>query len=93
MVVNISRSGVCIRTSEFVPIQSHLYVYISFPNQPTIEARVAPAWVAELPHSGKYEVGARFVGMRTEDEEAIQNYQYQTLLKKMPHRKNYPQDL
>jgi c-di-GMP-binding flagellar brake protein YcgR len=93
MVVNISRSGICIRVNEFIPIQSHLYVYLSLPSLPTIEIRVAPAWVAELPHSGSYEVGARFVEMRPEDEEAIQNYQYQTLLQKIPPRKNYPQDL
>ena len=93
VVVNISRSGVCLRVDEFIPIQNRLYVYINMPNQPAIEARVTPAWIAELPHSGKYEVGLRFVEMRSEDEEVIQNYQYQTLLEKMPRRKNYPQDL
>ena len=78
---------------EFIPIQSRLYVYLALPSQPPIEVRVAPAWVAEIPHSGKYEVGARFVEIRAEDEEAIQNYQYQTLLQKMPRRKNYPHGL
>ncbi len=78
---------------DFIPIQNRLYVYINLSNRPSIEVRVAPAWVAELPHSGEYEIGARFVEIRTEDEEAIQNYQYQTLLQKMPRRKNFPQDL
>ena len=78
---------------EFVPIQCRLYVYLALPSQPPIEIRVVPAWIAEIPHSGKYEMGARFVEMRTEDEEAIQNYQYQTLLQKMPRRKNYPHNL
>ena len=93
VVVNISRSGICIRVNDFIPIQCRLYVYLNLPSRPPIEVRVVPAWIAELPQSGKYEIGARFVEMRSEDEEAIQNYQYQTLLEKMPRRKNYPQDL
>ena len=92
-VTNISRNGVCIQTDQFIPIQARLYIYLSLPDQPTIEVRVAPAWVAELPHSGKYEIGGRFVDMGPESEETIQNFQYQTLLQRMPHRKNYPQDL
>ena len=93
IVTNISRSGVCIQVNEFIPIQNRLYVYINIPDQPTIEARVVPAWIAELPHLGKYEIGVHFVEIRSEDEEVIQNYQYKTLLEKMPRRKNYPQDL
>ena len=93
IVVNVSRSGVCLRVDKFIPIQNRLYVYLNLPNQPMIEVRVTPAWIAELPHSGKYEIGARFAEIRSEDEEIIQNYQYQTLLEKMPRRKNYPQDL
>ena len=93
IVVNISRSGICIRVNEFVPIQSRLYVYLTLPSQPPIEVRVAPAWIAEIPHLSKYEIGARFMEIRLEDEETIQNYQYQTLLQKMPRRKNYPNNL
>ena len=79
---------------EFIPIQCRLYVYLNLPSQPPIEVRVAPAWIAEIPHlSGTFELGARFVEMRSEDEEAIQNYQYQTLLQKMPQRTSHPRDL
>ena len=62
VVVNISRSGVCLRLNEFIPIQNRLYVYINIPNRPTIEARVVLSWIAELPRSGNYEMGALAFG-------------------------------
>ncbi len=84
VVMNISRGGLCLRMDQFVPIQCHLYVTLHLPSQPPIEVRVAPAWIVELPHLGKYEMGARFLDIRSEDEETIQAFQYKTLLEKIP---------
>ena len=86
VVKNISRGGIKIRFDEFIPIQNRLYVYLPLPARQTIETQIVPAWIVELPHLGKYEMGARFVNMSPEDEEAIQNFQYQALLEKMPSR-------
>ena len=90
LVKNISRGGVCIRVNEFIPIQCHLYFYLTLPNHETIEVRLVPAWIVELPYLGKYEIGARFVEMSSEQEDAIQSFQYQALLKKIPSR--HPRD-
>lgn len=86
LVMNISIGGVCIQIDEFLPMQCHLTVYLQLPNQPAVEIHATPVWIAKLPHSDKYEIGARFVEMRAENEDAIQNYQYQTLLERIPKR-------
>ena len=92
LVKNISRGGIRIRIDEFIPIQCHLCFYLTLPNHETIEVRIAPAWIVELPALGKYELGARFVEMSSEQEDAIQSFQYQTLLQRMPSRKNALKD-
>ena len=82
LVKNISRGGVRIRTDEFIPIQAQLYFYLRLPNHEAIEVRLTPTWIVELPNLGKYELGARFVEMSREQEDAVQDFQYQTLRKK-----------
>ena len=93
VVKNISRGGLKIRLDSFIPIQNRLYIYLRLPSNQTIEVQVRPAWIVELPHLNKYEMGARFVGMREEDESAIENFQYQALLEKMPSRSDVVRDL
>lgn len=93
IIKNISRGGVKIRTDEFLPIKDHLYVTIHLPNHHTIEAQLVPAWVVELPHLGKFEMGARFTSIKPGDEEAIQSFQYQALLEKMPAHISIAKDL
>lgn len=82
VVKNISRGGVRLRVDEFVPIQSYLYFYLRLPKHEIIEVRIAPTWIVELPSLGKYEMGARFVEMSSQQEDAVQNFQYDTLRKK-----------
>ena len=93
VIKNISRGGVKILVDEFVPIQNRLFVYLPLPFHQTIEVQVTPSWIVELPHLGKYEIGACFVDIKQEDEEAIQSFQYQALLEKMPFRPNVVKDL
>ena len=93
VVKNISRSGLKIRVDTFVPIQDRLFLYLHLPSHQTIEVQVHPAWIVELPHLNKYEIGARFVGIREEDENAIENFQYQALLEKMPSHTDIVKDL
>ena len=93
VVKNISRGGLRIRIDAFIPIQDRLYVYLHLPTHRNIEVQIRPAWIVELPHLGKYEMGARFVDIQEEDEEAIENFQYQALLEKMPFRPNVVKDL
>ena len=93
VIKNISRGGLKIRVTDFVPIQDRLYISIHLPSHRTVEAQVVPALIVELPHVGQYELGARFVEMRPEDEEAIENFQYQALLERMPFRPNVVKDL
>ncbi len=93
VVKNISRGGLKIRIDTFTPIQDRLFVYLHLPSHQTIEVQIRPAWIVELPHLNKYEMGARFVGIREEDENAIENFQYQALLEKMPSHGDIAKDL
>ena len=93
VVKNISRGGLRIRVDAFIPIQNRLYIYLHLPSHQTIEVQVLPAWIVEIPHLNKYEVGARFVGIREEEESIIENFQYQALLEKMPSRAEIVKDL
>ena len=93
VIKNISRGGIKLLVDDFIPIQDRLFVYLHLPSHQTIEVQVSPAWIVELPHLNKYEVGARFVGIREEDEGAIENFQYQALLEKMPSRAEIVKDL
>ena len=92
-VINISRGGVRIRTDEFVPVQANLYIYLHLPQHETIEIRIIPTWVNEVPNLNKYEVGARFVEITSEQEDAIQDFQYRTLLQRLPSRRDMVKDL
>ena len=49
LVKNISRGGIRLRVGEFIPIQSQLYFYLRLPGHETIEVRLAPAWIVEVP--------------------------------------------
>ena len=93
VIKNISRGGLKLLVNDFIPIQDRLFVYLHLPSHQTIEVQVSPAWIVEVPHLNKYEVGARFVGIREEDESAIENFQYQALLEKMPSRTELVKDL
>ena len=93
IVRNISRGGVCIRLDNPLPLQTHLHFYLALPHQEVIEVRLVPAWVTELPNLGKYEMGARFVEMTPQQEDIIQNYQYRSLLDRMPPRHHTAKDL
>ena len=93
VVKNISRSGVCLRVDEFIPIQCHLHFYLQLPEHEAVEVRLTPAWIVELPHLGKYEMGARFAEISHEQEDAIQVFQYKALLQKIPSRKDVLKDL
>jgi len=79
LVVNISRTGLCVRISQFIPLVSHLYIHLNFPNRSPIEMQVVPTRISELPHLEKYEIGGQFVELSPEDENAIQSFQYKTL--------------
>ncbi len=93
-VRNISQGGVKIRVDEIIPIQSSLYLYIPLPAyQYTVGTQAIPIWVVRLPREQKYEVGVRFVRVEKEDEEAIQRFQYRSLLEKIPMRHNVVKDL
>ena len=93
VVKNISRGGLKIRVDGFIPIQDRLYIYLHLPTHQTLEIQVRPAWIVELPHLNKFEMGARFVEMSEEHEKAIENFQYQALLEKMPTRNKVIKDL
>ncbi len=93
VVKNISRGGIKIRFDNFVPLENRLYIYLPLPSHQTIEAQVVPAWIVELPHLGKYEMGVRFVNIKSEDEAVIEGFQYQALLEKMPFRPHIVKDL
>ena len=88
VVKDISRGGVRLRVDEFIPVKSELYFYLSLPNHEIIEVRIVTAWVAELPNLGKYELGARFVQVGPEQEDAIENFRRQALMRKIHEYRN-----
>ncbi len=83
VIRNLSRGGIRLRMDEFVPIQDRLTVYFNLPNHRSVEVHITLAWVVEIPHINKYEMGARFVEMSREDEDAIQNFQYKAILERI----------
>lgn len=83
VIRNLSRGGLRLRMDEFIPIHDRLTVYFNLPNHHAVEVHIALAWVVEIPHINKYEMGARFVEMSQEDEDAIQNFQYKAILEKI----------
>jgi hypothetical protein len=90
---NISQSGIKMLVDQPIPTKDVIDVYIPLPGyHRTLEVQVIPLWVAKLPRQGQCEVGARFVGIKQEDEQAIQNFQYSTLLEKIPFRRHYSND-
>ena len=91
IIKNISRGGIKIRVDALIPIQNRLHISLRLPNQ-TIEVQVKPSWIIEQPQLGKYDMGARFLDMKEEYEEAIETFQYQALLQKMPLRPHVVKD-
>jgi c-di-GMP-binding flagellar brake protein YcgR len=93
VVKNISRGGIKLRVDVFVPIQDRLFLHLQLPTHESIEVQVVPAWIVEIKHLNKFEMGVRFVNIREEDEDKIENFQYQALLEKMPTRASVIKDL
>jgi len=59
---DIGQGGVRFLVHHFVPKDSHLKVKIAFADTSvTIEALVKVVWIRELPYSGSYEIGVRFI--------------------------------
>ncbi|MDO8535584.1 MAG: PilZ domain-containing protein [Candidatus Omnitrophota bacterium] len=59
---DISQGGIRFLVHHFVPKDSHLKVKITFADTSVmIEALVKLVWIKELPYSGSYEVGVRFI--------------------------------
>ncbi len=80
-VKDISRGGLRLRVDHFVSLPNQLQCHLSLPGHGEIEVRVEIAWTVELPHLGRYDIGARFVDASSEVQETIQDFEYETMLK------------
>jgi len=58
---NISNSGLCFISNEFIPKNSHLVFELHSPWQSgPIQTLAEVVWVSNQPYSERFEVGARF---------------------------------
>ena len=65
---DISQKGIRFLVHHFIPKDSQLKVKITFAQTKVpIEALVELMWIRELPYSGSYEVGARFIDISQKD--------------------------
>ena len=74
-IKDISRGGLRLRTHSFVLLSDRLGISFKLPNcEKTIEARVSPAWISEIPNTQIYEVGVQFTELSDEAKLAIENF-------------------
>ncbi len=72
---DISQGGIKFLVHHFVPKDSHLKVKITFAAASvTIEALVKLVWIRELPYSGSYEIGVRFIDIPQKAEDHLLGY-------------------
>ena len=84
VVKNLSQGGIRLQVTDFIPTNSRLQVFLHLPDQQTMELRIQPTWIAEIPHLNRYELGARFVEMSENQESIVESYQKKALLDKLP---------
>lgn len=74
-IKDISRGGLRLRTHSFVLLSDRLGISFKLPHsEKTIEARVSPAWISEIPNTQVYELGVRFTDLSDEARLAIEKY-------------------
>ena len=74
-VSDISQKGIRFITYHFIPKNSHLKIRIVFGNTGiAIEAMVVLVWIKEMPYSGTYEAGVRFIDIPSTAEENLMDY-------------------
>ena len=83
IVKNISRGGVRLLVNDFIPTTARLHIYLHLSRYQTIEVRVQPTWVTEIPHLNRYEVGASFVELSENNESAVETYQQHAVMEKL----------
>ena len=72
---DVSVGGLRFHTAEWLPLQHRLLVQLALPGIPAPIRTVAQViWTRKQPHSDRYDVGARFVEMITEDLGAVADY-------------------
>lgn len=73
-VRDISEGGIRFRSNHFIAVHHRLLFKLNMPRQRPIEAMGRPAWIAELPHLGQYEIGAQFTSLSAEDRGLIRAF-------------------
>ena len=73
-VINLSQGGLKATHQQPLPLGSHsMQLYLSSKSEP-LELQAEVAWQRELPLSGMFEVGFRFVEMSPEDRQRLEDY-------------------
>jgi len=77
---NLSESGVCFETGEFISLACRLVLEITLPSNPKpIKAISKVAWIRRVPSSDQYELGNQFLDMSKEDKAVITNFVNESL--------------
>ena len=74
IIKDISQSGVRLRINDFIPLNSRLHLSLSLPKHENIEIPLKTAWITELPHLGKYELGGSFAGLSQHQIESLHHF-------------------
>ena len=74
-VKDISRGGMKLRTHAPIHLNDRLGISFNLPiNHKTIEVKATPVWISEIPNTGIYDVGVRFLEVFPEDKTVIENF-------------------
>jgi c-di-GMP-binding flagellar brake protein YcgR len=80
---DISQGGLRLIVHHFIPKNSRLKVKMNFGDSSTsIEAMVQLVWIRDLPYSGSYEIGVKFVDIPPKSAEYLLSYIKSFLSKK-----------
>lgn len=74
-IKDISRGGMRLRMHTPIHLNDRLGIAFNLPNNhKTIEVRATPVWISEIPNTGIYNVGVRFLEIFSEDKIAIESF-------------------
>ena len=74
VVEDLSEGGARFRTNRFLSVHQRLMMRLSVPGQKTLEILAKPAWIREIPSTGQFDIGAKFLTLSEEDRVAIRGF-------------------
>jgi len=73
-VDDISESGVCLNSPQFLSLHEKILLKLSLPKRPPIEVMAQPSWAREMPNIDRFRVGLRFLTLGEEDRQTLRSF-------------------